>query len=377
VWALSDEHDTPTLYLDGTTQNPTWRQFTPYGESRGPSVAAPDNHGFLDKPMDTATGLTLIGVRQYDPSTGRFITDDPVLEKTDPTQLNGYGYAGNNPVTRADPTGERTDYFDSVYTTAFASIAIAWWVGWPSKLPSVHRDLYNRASAAGVGKDRVHSAYYNRHTGERRISSQNRALGQCAEWGCNNGYPNDRDWLWTKAVTKKEKYSLGEVYTNPEGVSLYEKAICAERCQVNTDPSQFEAGTSAEPNGRWGITKTSAFTRTGTSFIERTARANQLGKTLSKANGFLEGIGRTPAVKALGVVGVVATAAIDVYDIAKAPPAERKRVAAEKVGELAGGVAGAAAGAAVAGPVGAVVGGYLGSVGGKLLGREVAHLFHW
>jgi RHS repeat-associated protein len=105
VFALPDRHGTPTLYLDYTAQNPTWRQYTPYGDTRGTAVTAPDNHGFLNKPTDQATGLTLVGARQYDPTIGRFITADPILEKTDPTQINGYAYAGNNPVVHADPTG--------------------------------------------------------------------------------------------------------------------------------------------------------------------------------------------------------------------------------------------------------------------------------
>jgi RHS repeat-associated protein len=105
TFALSDQHGSPTLYLDYTAQNPVWRQYTPYGDTRGAAAVAPDNRGFLDKPADQATGLDLVGAREYDPVVGRFITVDPVLETTDPTQLNGYSYAGNNPVVNADPTG--------------------------------------------------------------------------------------------------------------------------------------------------------------------------------------------------------------------------------------------------------------------------------
>jgi RHS repeat-associated protein len=105
TYAIADQHGTPSLYLDSTATTPTWRQYTPYGAARGDAVAAPDNRGFLNKPMDTTTGLTVVGARQYDPETGRFITDDPILEPTDPTQLNGYSYAGNNPTGREDPTG--------------------------------------------------------------------------------------------------------------------------------------------------------------------------------------------------------------------------------------------------------------------------------
>ena len=120
-YAICDPHGTPSLYLDNTAQNPTWRQYSPYGGPRGTPVPSPDNRGFLNKAMDGATGLTIVGARQYDPDTGRFITLDPVLETGDPTQLNGYGYAGNNPVTHADPTGLRTDYNGDASDTAYSS----------------------------------------------------------------------------------------------------------------------------------------------------------------------------------------------------------------------------------------------------------------
>jgi RHS repeat-associated protein len=102
----SDQHGTNTLYLDDTAQIPTWRQFDPFGNPRGTSVAWIDNRTFLNDPTDTGTGLTDVGARWYDPVTGSFISLDPVLETGDPTQINGYGYAGNNPVSASDPTGQ-------------------------------------------------------------------------------------------------------------------------------------------------------------------------------------------------------------------------------------------------------------------------------
>jgi RHS repeat-associated protein len=102
---ITDQHGTPAVYLDNTAQTPTWRQFTPYGEPRGASTTAPDNRGFLNKPLNTTTGLTEIGARNYDPTLGRFISLDPVFNPADPQQLNGYTYSGDNPITRSDPTG--------------------------------------------------------------------------------------------------------------------------------------------------------------------------------------------------------------------------------------------------------------------------------
>ncbi|MEV1112188.1 RHS repeat-associated core domain-containing protein [Micromonospora sp. NPDC049751] len=104
TFAIADHQGTPSLYLDNTAQNPTWRQYTPYGGARGAAVAAPDNHGFLDKPM-SPTGLTTVGARSYDPILGRFISIDPVQDAAQPQQWNGYSYANNTPVTSSDPTG--------------------------------------------------------------------------------------------------------------------------------------------------------------------------------------------------------------------------------------------------------------------------------
>ena len=102
----SDEHGTNTLYLDYTAQNPAWRQYDPYGNPRGASVTWIDNRGFLDDVADTSTDLTDVGARWYDPVTGSFISLDPVLDSNSPLQLNGYSYAGDDPVSSTDPTGQ-------------------------------------------------------------------------------------------------------------------------------------------------------------------------------------------------------------------------------------------------------------------------------
>jgi RHS repeat-associated protein len=101
----ADQHGTNSLYLDYTAQTPTWRQFDPYGNARGTTTTWADNRTFLNKTTDTATSLTNAGAREYDPTLGRFVSLDPLFEATSPQELNGYTYAGDNPVTDSDPTG--------------------------------------------------------------------------------------------------------------------------------------------------------------------------------------------------------------------------------------------------------------------------------
>src|SRR5579863_2836765 len=105
-YEFADLHGTGLLTLDNTTQNPTWRQYTPYGAPRGtPPASWPDTNGYLGQPTDPTTALTTLGARQYDPTTGRFLSLDPLLDPTSPGQLNGYTYATDNPTTQSDPTG--------------------------------------------------------------------------------------------------------------------------------------------------------------------------------------------------------------------------------------------------------------------------------
>ena len=102
----SDQHGTNNLYLNNDCQSPTWRQNDPYGNPRGTAQTWLDNRGFLNDPDDATTALTDVGARWYDSATGSFVSLDPVLETADPTQLGGYDYSGNDPVSSSDPTGD-------------------------------------------------------------------------------------------------------------------------------------------------------------------------------------------------------------------------------------------------------------------------------
>jgi RHS repeat-associated protein len=59
--------------------------------------------GFGGGFSDTETGLVHLGLRFYDPETGRWISRDPIL--FDGGSSNLYTYAGSDPVNRADRTG--------------------------------------------------------------------------------------------------------------------------------------------------------------------------------------------------------------------------------------------------------------------------------
>jgi RHS repeat-associated protein len=109
---INYEGDTPqgtaTLDVNAATLAYTFRYYDPYGNQRGtPPSSWPDQHSYLGQPQDPTTSLDLLGARQYDPATGRFLSVDPILETGDQRQMNGYSYAADNPVNGSDPNGTR------------------------------------------------------------------------------------------------------------------------------------------------------------------------------------------------------------------------------------------------------------------------------
>ncbi|MEV6923763.1 RHS repeat-associated core domain-containing protein [Dactylosporangium sp. NPDC051485] len=93
----------------GPAQTEKRRYFTPFGGVRGTAPGSwADNRTFVNQPADPATNLNLLGARNYDPLTGRFLQRDPIFEGNDLNQIGGYAYASNNPVNGNDPDGLRT-----------------------------------------------------------------------------------------------------------------------------------------------------------------------------------------------------------------------------------------------------------------------------
>lgn len=105
-YVQADQHGTAQVTVDTPGFATTRRSFDPYGNPIGAGQGLwPDNRGFLNMPHNPVTGLTDIGARKYDPTTGRFMSVDPVIDLSNPQQWNPYAYSNNNPVTYSDPSG--------------------------------------------------------------------------------------------------------------------------------------------------------------------------------------------------------------------------------------------------------------------------------
>jgi RHS repeat-associated protein len=58
-------------------------------------------HGYAGQWHDTETGFIYLRARYYDPTTGQFLTRDPIT----PLTRSPYGYVYGNPLNNSDPSG--------------------------------------------------------------------------------------------------------------------------------------------------------------------------------------------------------------------------------------------------------------------------------
>ncbi|MFJ2921316.1 RHS repeat-associated core domain-containing protein [Streptomyces sp. NPDC087307] len=107
-YLIGDHQGTAMTAITVGTLALTRRKQLPFGQLRTPQSTAFGTRGFVGGTNDP-TGLTHLGAREYDPTLGRFLSTDPVIDVNDPAQMNAYSYAHNNPLTKSDPDGLRPD----------------------------------------------------------------------------------------------------------------------------------------------------------------------------------------------------------------------------------------------------------------------------
>lgn len=119
TYQSSDHHGTGGVQFKVSDLAHVRRASDPFGNERGtqpaPGAWAGDK-GFLGGTKEKSTGFTLLGAREYDPTTGRFISADPIINAGNPQQWNAYAYSENDPVNKSDATG-----LESCFGVAYCS----------------------------------------------------------------------------------------------------------------------------------------------------------------------------------------------------------------------------------------------------------------
>ena len=106
TWAyhLNDGLGSVRQLVDPAGQVVASYSFSPFGVPLGESGGEP--YGFTGEQWDASAELVFLRARYMQPTTGRFITQDPWPgDLLRPQSLNPYLYVTNNSVNRLDPTG--------------------------------------------------------------------------------------------------------------------------------------------------------------------------------------------------------------------------------------------------------------------------------
>jgi len=154
-------------YYDGHGSQVAWAnqngvrkdttKYDPFGQITNGTPSSPTTRrwlGAFDKDLDTDALLVELGARQYDPVLGRFLSVDPV----EGGSLNGYDYAGQDPINGYDLSGampvgltgddERAVEKAKQLLWAYESTSIATQTStWVDKASS----SFNKLTAAAVG----------------------------------------------------------------------------------------------------------------------------------------------------------------------------------------------------------------------------------
>lgn len=114
VYFHGDHQGSLSSVTNGAGQKVYTANYHPFGDTAQSVGAKRTEWGYTGQKRDSATGLYYYNARYYDPTMGRFITPDTIVQDPyDPQYLNRYAYCRNNPVNLVDPTGHISDWDDN------------------------------------------------------------------------------------------------------------------------------------------------------------------------------------------------------------------------------------------------------------------------
>jgi RHS repeat-associated protein len=107
---LSDHLGSPRLVIDTSGNTVERIDYDEFGNVTRDDHPGTIPFGFAGGLYDADTGLVRFGARDYDPSTGRWTSKDPL--RFGAGQTNLYAYVGNDPINVIDPSG--LDWWESL-----------------------------------------------------------------------------------------------------------------------------------------------------------------------------------------------------------------------------------------------------------------------
>ena len=177
-------------------------------DATGAAVTTDHIFGFTARERDNESDLNYYRNRYYDPTTGRFLTADPIEDDFE----NSYRYVNNDPVNNVDPSGLETHTITTENGNVFWNINP--WFGKTRKIQIGYQEKFNNRDYVrfsntftnGVGKKRlllahlrnaaknIHDRYSNDFTEQSDMDMYQRLMGAIKHYGKH----------YTYKVTKRE-----------------------------------------------------------------------------------------------------------------------------------------------------------------------------
>jgi RHS repeat-associated protein len=128
LYFLQDHLGSTEALLDSTANVVEQVHYDPFGKTAG---SANTKFAFTGRELDQRTGLMYFRARWYDPSQGRFLSEDPIGYVGG---VNVYAYALDNPLSFFDPSGLSIKTFfqgfkNGLITAGVSGLALAFAVG--------------------------------------------------------------------------------------------------------------------------------------------------------------------------------------------------------------------------------------------------------
>ena len=106
-YALADGQASVRMLADAAGQVTDQYSYDAFGNPLADNGSTDNDYRYNGQQLDDETGLYYLRNRYYDPTTGRFLSRDPVDgDPSMPLSLHRYIYGGNDPVNFADPNGD-------------------------------------------------------------------------------------------------------------------------------------------------------------------------------------------------------------------------------------------------------------------------------
>jgi RHS repeat-associated protein len=172
-----------------TGQRTAEYEYGPFGEplrATGPMANA-NPFRFSTKYTDNETGLLYYGYRYYQPTTGRWLSRDPIGERGG---ANLYGFVGNFPTNRIDLLGLKV----TEYTTDTGSL-----------------ELHNMGAGSGKGADERGAClsdwgFSSKSVGKNRLEITGTLKIRLVFYPVGNEKPSDYHFKDGKDLTQHEQY---------------------------------------------------------------------------------------------------------------------------------------------------------------------------